>query len=862
MADLGKKISELQETTDLAGLYTIGSDKNSQSKKVSLQFLKEAADFANAQGDYAKEVGDTVAGNVGVNAYPTFSASTQYAAGSVVNYNGKLYRFTSLHPAGAWVGTDAVLTSIKAEADLKLTELESEVKETERNVLNEVERVVAAVDNIKPIVINGNVTNAADEEDITSEDNLLKLKDRAALNGMGYVILRKNKTFAEQVTKANTIYEIRYNYDLNGSTHAIPTNCILKFIGGCISNGELIGNETQIEGSMSGILDAISISGTWNIPELHSTIFRDLSSPNALRNLFSLTNDNYNKVVIAEGVYQFDLQENYESAITLRSNTDVILNGTLQILPNRFPNYHVFECKGVANIRISGNGKIVGDLPNHKYSEWEYESTHEWGYGILLHDDTYNITIDGIEIYDFTGDGIVPNGSNHKIENCKIHDCRRQGISISMGDHIDVSKCEIYKIYASNGTPPGAAVDVEPNSPDESGCHNITICNNYFHDCNYGVLSFSKNYKITNLVISNNTIDTMTNCCIAIDFIRFQDVTRLYDNITICNNRMSNADYKELFIACVDKCIVENNIIQAQEGKTQFPILLTTLTNASFNGNIISSQASVIEDVLCFDGVFENNHLVNTNAVAEGVKSKVRVRFFPSDNTHLSEIMSKRLIIKGNVFDNTYMLPNYDATIQDNIYHVTGTDGSYMYLNHNICFKGNVFYIDASTYYNNPLIEYVPADGAEIVFESNTFQVTGTAYRILYCSVGNCVHFNNNVFRGNSTTNYIFAYPYKVNGTDVRGDFLSVGTTGQRPTLTRDEIGFIYFDYNLDKPILWNGARWSSFDGMNAYKNYGETSARPSIDSVFDGFQYFDFTLGKPIWKKGNSWIDASGTTV
>ena len=128
MADLGKKISELQETTDLAGLYTIGTDKNQQSKKVSLQFLKEAADFANAQGDYAKEVGDTVAGNVGVNAYPTFSASTQYAAGSVVNYNGKLYRFTSLHPAGAWVGTDAVLTSIKAEADLKLTELESEVE--------------------------------------------------------------------------------------------------------------------------------------------------------------------------------------------------------------------------------------------------------------------------------------------------------------------------------------------------------------------------------------------------------------------------------------------------------------------------------------------------------------------------------------------------------------------------------------------------------------------------------------------------------------------------------------------------------------------------------------------------------------
>lgn len=53
--------------------------------------------------------------NTGVNEYPAFSSSTQYAAGSVVRYNNKLYRFTTLHPAGAWVGTDAIETSNKAE---------------------------------------------------------------------------------------------------------------------------------------------------------------------------------------------------------------------------------------------------------------------------------------------------------------------------------------------------------------------------------------------------------------------------------------------------------------------------------------------------------------------------------------------------------------------------------------------------------------------------------------------------------------------------------------------------------------------------------------------------------------------------
>lgn len=93
------------------------------------------------------------------------------------------------------------------------------------------------INNYKPIVIEGNVTNAADEEDITSENGLLKLKDRSALNGIGYVILRQNKDFAEQVIKANTIYEIRYDFDLNGAEITIPENCILYFKGGKLLNG-------------------------------------------------------------------------------------------------------------------------------------------------------------------------------------------------------------------------------------------------------------------------------------------------------------------------------------------------------------------------------------------------------------------------------------------------------------------------------------------------------------------------------------------------------------------------------------------------------------------------------------------------
>jgi hypothetical protein len=104
-----------------------------------------------------------------------------------------------------------------------------------------------SVANIKPIIINGNVTNAPDEEDITSDDNLLKLKDRVALNGMGYIILRKNKSLSSQLTQQNTIYEIRYDFDLQGEAISIPDKCVLFFNGGEINGASLTFSNTKIE---------------------------------------------------------------------------------------------------------------------------------------------------------------------------------------------------------------------------------------------------------------------------------------------------------------------------------------------------------------------------------------------------------------------------------------------------------------------------------------------------------------------------------------------------------------------------------------------------------------------------------------
>ena len=96
----------------------------------------------------------------------------------------------------------------------------------------------------------------ADEEDITTEGDtpqtqVLKLKDRAydSLNasGKGYKILRKNwQTIngerknvltQEMINEPNTIYEIRYDFDLNNADITIHDNSVLYFNGGKLLNG-------------------------------------------------------------------------------------------------------------------------------------------------------------------------------------------------------------------------------------------------------------------------------------------------------------------------------------------------------------------------------------------------------------------------------------------------------------------------------------------------------------------------------------------------------------------------------------------------------------------------------------------------
>lgn len=96
-----------------------------------------------------------------------------------------------------------------------------------------------------------------DEDDLTIDAGKAKFTDREYVadsnTGMGYKILRRriynntNRLVQTDFDSENTIYELRYAFDLAGLNITLPSNCILKFDGGTISNGVLDLNGALVE---------------------------------------------------------------------------------------------------------------------------------------------------------------------------------------------------------------------------------------------------------------------------------------------------------------------------------------------------------------------------------------------------------------------------------------------------------------------------------------------------------------------------------------------------------------------------------------------------------------------------------------
>lgn len=260
-------------------------------------------------------------------------------------------------------------------------------------------------------------------------------------------------------------FVIENEINLKGQTITLPANMTLYFKGGCLKNGIIVGNNTKISGKTCQIFDAIEIKGTWIVPAITTDMFVDLSAENGLNNVFALANPSiHNKIEIKEGYYTVNVDTG--SNIIVSSNSVVILDGDIHLIPNAKIGYNIVTIKG-SDISLSGKGTIFGDKFTHKGADGQ------WGMGIMIKD-AHNVVISGIRIRECWGDCIYIgySSTNITIEKCVLTHGRRQGISITSANNVEIKNTRIYDV---GGQKPQFAIDIEPNKNDT--VDNIVIDN-------------------------------------------------------------------------------------------------------------------------------------------------------------------------------------------------------------------------------------------------------------------------------------------------------------------------------------------------------------------------------------------------
>lgn len=284
-------------------------------------------------------------------------------------------------------------------------------------------------------------------------------------------------------SKPSHTYYIKKVIDLQGGEAHIADGCELVFSRkGRIKNGVLVGTNTRVKGGKN-LFDRVTIKGTWDVPDISTDMFATLAYTNSLRDVIALSDSVVtNTITIKKGNYIVSTEKDNLSGIALKSNTNLIIDGTIRLEPNDQKRSYVVLVGHCNNVNISGNGRIIGDKKEHLGTEGE------WGMGIYVAW-SQHVSISGVSVYNCWGDCICvcKDSKDVQIQDCYLSGGRRQGISIIAVNDILVRNCTIANV---GGTNPEYAIDVEPNSNET--VRNVVVENVEVKDCKGGFLVYAK----------------------------------------------------------------------------------------------------------------------------------------------------------------------------------------------------------------------------------------------------------------------------------------------------------------------------------------------------------------------------------
>lgn len=775
---------------------------------------------------------------------------------------------------------------------------------------------------VKQLLGNKNkITNFPDEEDITIVNKQLKFKDRTyqkgTFNGMGYKILRKNMmgqiNLLEQsmINEPNTIYEIRYDFCLDGKTITIPENCILKFNGGSIRNGNIIiKKDTNITryAKFINIKFDIKVSNSWDSTISNLEIWLDWFGLYYYDKIDNRTYYNFNKS------YNIFI-EAFENII-LNSYINIILNVPINyyIIEDSiflYPTFNIDFHNSTFNInKCIDKYAILYNINKENYynnidNENEQEKYIQYSYSLSGELPFFrNIIVNGVANGRFFLSVTPLKFYNIGVRNSKTKDfilfyqpfgnssySYLDGLileNIHLGTPYQTDFDNIPKIYTNLGDGKefknitGGHIIIE-------NCHGITVKN-----------CINTAFTIKNSIISLHNLHNEFNDLINIS----QSIVSIHDSILFQKGNTRNYDDKTLIT------INDLNGLENATSSTKSINTFLTLSNVLFDnteGYDNLSETNRKYNIIVNDNFIGNIIAINSYNVIHSSIFKIHSNTYIK---HITGIINKDKLWDTQVNKDRYciQITGYKDTsmLDSNISEYASKDFTFAYRyflkNRNIIVLGayNLHYLNSSRDINRIYttikiknykfniitdIELLFSDDAinGEIYNKRCFITDLLSYGVIIKNKGNSYNKEFiNIFK-----NDMDGYPIEdcsINKSELHNSFSNFW-------LNYDDIKDSIFSYDVDNDLysieVFNENAFNYFYNIKEFKNgdslvynsnkyifnsecksfiiddiiiIGNTSSRPTNIPV--GFQYFDTTLNKPIWWNGSAWIDSTGATV
>ncbi len=387
-------------------------------------------------------------------------------------------------------------------------------------------------------------------------------------SGKGYKVLEKNIQTVGGVKKniltpvminqPKTIYEIRYDFDLNGETIEIQEGCVLKFNGGSLKNGTVVCNNINIISIYTNSLfDNIIFNGSFGEFDFKYLRNKDITT------LLQFALDNIHYIHLPEGHF-------YISSPIVINNTGTIIQGEgrhntyleyigaseienfIETKKKTTESYYAVQMNTVRDIYLKGNNKVDNCI-NNQGPSCLFENLYITEFkknGIITNNSWCTHINNNIITYCSTGIYLEENSHStcifeNRIEANKIYDIRITSCAdVSIDNNILESECKTSILVLS--------------------CRNLNIKENYFEGsrimkgseivCDYAKGAYTDKTTFSSFIMicnGSNGKDTYAN---------FSSAYPTYNANIECNHIEGGKASLVTVTSCIGLKVNDNNI--------------------------------------------------------------------------------------------------------------------------------------------------------------------------------------------------------------------------------------------------------------------------------------------------------------